>query len=164
MRFKPQLPAAGLMGRARAAIEVPASVPDAEALWYDLKRWPAFIDGFGHVVRDEGWPRAQGVLVWDSTPAGRGRVVERVSAQVPGQGQTADVEDPRLAGTQTVAFTAVDSGVGVTLSLDYRLKSGPAPLRPILDALFIGRAIQDSLRRTLVRFGRELEADREFGS
>jgi hypothetical protein len=32
----------------------------------------------------------------------------------------------------------------------------------VLDALFIGRAIRDSLRRTLVRFGRELEADREL--
>jgi len=150
------------MGRARAAIEVPASVPDAEALWYDLKRWPAFIDGFGHVVRDEGWPRAQGVLVWDSTPAGRGRVVERVSAQVPGQGQTADVEDPRLAGTQTVAFTAVDSGVGVPLSLDYRLKGGVPGLGVLVDLLFIGRAMRDSLRRTLVRFARELEAAAEL--
>jgi uncharacterized membrane protein len=149
------------MGRARAAIEVPGGVEQAEALWYDLPRWPAFVDGFGHVVRDEGWPRAAGVLVWDSTPAGRGRVVERVSAQVPGQGQTADVEDPRLTGTQTVAFTALDDGVGVTLTLDYRLKQG-GPLRPVLDALFVGRAIRDSLRRTLVRFGRELEADREL--
>ena len=151
------------MGRARAAIEVPGRIGEAETLWYDLRRWPAFIDGFAHVVRDEGWPRADGVLVWDSTPAGRGRVVERVSAHVPGQGQTAEVEDPRLAGTQTVAFTMRNAGVGVTLTLDYRLKTGPAPLRPVLDALFVGRAIRDSLRRTLSRFARELEADRELG-
>jgi len=146
------------MGRARAAIEVAGGVEDAEALWYDLQRWPTFIDGFGHVVRrDDGWPATGATLVWDSTPAGRGRVVERVTAQVAGQGQTAEVEDPRLAGTQVVAFTALEDGVGVTLSLDYRLKQGIPVLRTLIDALFIGRAMRDALRRTLVRFARELE-------
>jgi hypothetical protein len=95
--------------------------------------------------------------VWDSTPAGRGRVVEHVTAHVTGEGQTADVEDPRVAGTQTVAFTPLEDGVGVTLSLDYKLKQG-GPLRALADVFFIGRAMRDSLRRTLVRFARELEA------
>ena len=149
------------MGRARAAIEVGGSVEGAEALWYDLQRWPTFIDGFARVVRAEGWPAAGGTLVWDSTPAGRGRVVEQVTAQVAGEGQTAEVEDPRLSGTQTVAFTALENGVGVTLSLDYKLKQG-GPLRALADVFFIGRAIRDSLRRTLVRFARELDAAAEL--
>ena len=149
------------MGRARAAIEVAGSVEDAEALWYDLQRWPTFIDGFARVVRSEGWPGGGGTLVWDSTPAGRGRVVEHVTAQVDGEGQTAEVEDPRLSGTQTVAFSALENGVGVTLSLDYKLKQG-GPLRALADLFFIGRAIRDSLRRTLVRFARELEAGAEL--
>src|SRR5436190_8722583 len=149
------------MGRARAAIEVGGSVEGAEALWYDLQRWPTFIDGFARVVRSEGWPAAGGTLVWDSTPAGRGRVVEQVTAQVAGEGQTAEVEDPRLSGTQTVAFTALENGVGVTLSLDYKLKQG-GPLRALADVFFIGRAIRDSLRRTLVRFARELDAAAEL--
>jgi len=144
------------VGRARAAIEVAGSVEDAEALWYDLQRWPTFIDGFARVVRSEGWPAGGGTLVWDSTPAGRGRVVEHVTAQVDGEGQTAEVEDPRLSGTQTVAFSALENGVGVTLSLDYKLKQG-GPLRALADLFFIGRALRDSLRRTLVRFARELE-------
>jgi hypothetical protein len=145
------------MGRARAAIEVAGSVADAEALWYDLQRWPTFIDGFARVVRSEGWPAGGSTLVWDSTPAGRGRVVEHVAAQVDGEGQTAEVEDPRLSGTQTVAFSPLENGVGVTLSLDYKLKQG-GPLRVLADVFFIGRALRDSLRRTLVRFARELEA------
>jgi hypothetical protein len=149
------------MGRARATIEVAGSVEDAEALWYDLQRWPTFIDGFARVVRSEGWPAAGGTLVWDSTPAGRGRVIEQVTAQVAGEGQTADVEDPRLSGTQTVAFSPLENGVGVTLSLDYKLKQG-GPLRVLADVFFIGRALRDSLRRTLVRFARELEAGAEL--
>jgi uncharacterized membrane protein len=151
-----------VMGRARAAIEVVGSVEEAEALWYDLDRWPTFVDGFAHVVRREGWPASGGTLVWDSTPAGRGRVVERVTAQVAGEGQTAEVEDPRLIGTQTLAFSALDDGTGVTLSLEYRLKQGVPVLRTLLDALFIGRAVRDSLRRTLVRFAREVEDERRL--
>src|SRR6266852_5062958 len=134
------------MGRARAAIEVAGIVEDAEALWYDLQRWPTFVDGFARVVRAEGWPDAGGTLVWDSTPAGRGRVVEHVTAHVAGEGQTAEVEDPRVAGT---------------LSLDYKLKQG-GPLRALADVFFIGRAMRGSLRRTLVRFARELEAAPEL--
>jgi uncharacterized membrane protein len=149
------------MGRARAAIEVGGSVEDAEALWYDLQRWPTFIDGFARVVRSEGWPAGGGTLVWDSTPAGRGRVVEHVTAQVDGEGQTAEVEDPRLSGTQTVAFSPLENGVGVTLALDYKLKQG-GPLRALADLFFIGRAMRDSLRRTLVRFARELESGAEL--
>jgi uncharacterized membrane protein len=149
------------MGRARAAIEVGGSVEDAEALWYDLQRWPTFIDGFARVVRSDGWPAGGGTLVWDSTPAGRGRVVEHVTAQVDGEGQTAEVEDPRLSGTQTVAFSPLENGVGVTLALDYKLKQG-GPLRALADLFFIGRAMRDSLRRTLVRFARELESGAEL--
>ena len=59
--------------------------------------------------------------------------------------------------TQTVAFAPLDDGVRVTLSLDYKLKQG-GPLRALADLFFIGRAMRDSLRRTLLRFARELEA------
>src|SRR5256885_14739761 len=112
------------MGRARAAIEVAGSVEDAEALWYDLQRWPTFIDGFARVVRSEGWPAAGGTLVWDSTPAGRGRVGERVTAQGAGEGETAGVEDPRLSGTPTGAFTAAGNGGGGAPAPDHKPKQG----------------------------------------
>ena len=35
------------MGKAQASVDVPGLASDAEALWYDPVRWPAFIDGFG---------------------------------------------------------------------------------------------------------------------
>jgi hypothetical protein len=149
------------MRRTRVALDLPGSVGEAEALWYDVERWPAFVDGFAHVVsRDGAWPAAGATLVWDSLPHGRGRVVERVVEHVAGQGQTAEIEDPRLRGTQTVAFEALDDGVGVSLALEYALQQG-GPLKAVIDALFIRRAIRDSLRRTLVRFGSELQSDGE---
>ena len=71
------------MGRATASIEVPGLASEAEALWYDPVRWAAWIDGFGHVVElSEDWP-AEGTLQWDSTPEGRGRVLETVTAYEP---------------------------------------------------------------------------------
>ena len=76
------------MGRASATITIPGvRIADAEALWYDLTRWPSFVEGFKHVVRVEGdWPAAGSVLVWDSVPDGRGRVTEAVASYVAARG------------------------------------------------------------------------------
>ncbi len=152
------------MARARAEIEVPGPISDAERLWYDTSRWPTFIEGFGHVAKREGdWPRTGARLVWDSRPNGRGRVVERVTAYEVRVAQTVQVEDPRITGTQTISFEPAEEGrCRVALEVEYRLKSG-GPLSPVVDALFVRRAFRDALRRTLVRFARELRSDRELG-
>ena len=45
------------MGRVSARIDVPGAASEAEALWYDHRRWPAFIDGCKHIARVTGdWP------------------------------------------------------------------------------------------------------------
>ncbi|HSD81316.1 MAG TPA: hypothetical protein VLB47_11660, partial [Solirubrobacteraceae bacterium] len=68
----------------RATVDVPVRASAAEALWYDTRRWPAFVDGLKHVASVEGdWPGAGARVVWDSHPGGRGRVVERVVAHEP---------------------------------------------------------------------------------
>ena len=151
------------MGAARAQIDLPAQVSAAEALWYDVQRWPSFVDGFSHVAKLEGdWPRAGARLVWDSTREGRGRVSERVVAYEVRSGQTVEVEDPRITGTQTVTFTPRPEGTSrLDLVLDYRIK-GANPLTPVVDVLFIRRAFNDALRRTLSRFRYELRADLEL--
>ena len=151
------------MGKARASVQLPGfRASEAEALWYDTSRWPTFVDGFAHVVSKEGeWPAAPSTLVWQSTPAGRGRVLERVTEYEPRLGQTAQVEDPKMSATQRVAFTPSDDGVEVTLSMEYTLKEG-GPLRPFMDFLFIRRAVTDALKRTVQRFARELETDAEM--
>src|SRR5215217_4911675 len=94
----------GLMGRATASVTVPGRASDAEALWYDPIRWPAWIDGFSHVIDlSPEWPAA-GTLKWTSKPGGRGLVLETVTAYEPRSGQTLSVEDERLRGTQRVEF------------------------------------------------------------
>jgi hypothetical protein len=88
-------------------------------------------------------------------------VVERVTRYEARVGQSAEVEDERLRGVQSIGFAALEDGVEVSLELEYALKEG-GPLKAITDVLFIRRALGDSLRRTLARFVRELAADREL--
>jgi len=147
------------VSRASATTVVPGRAAAAEELWYDRHRWPAWIDGFGHVVKlEDDWPQVGARLVWQSPPRGRGRVQERVTAYEPRVGQTVEVEDERLRGTQTVRFEPVGDAVRVTLTLDYELKERNV-LTPLLDPLFIRRELGDSLRRTLARFAHERRAE-----
>jgi hypothetical protein len=147
------------MGRTRASVTLPGLASDAEALWYDPQRWPAWVDGFGHAVKLEGdWPAVGARSVWDSKPGGRGRVVERVTAYAAREGQTVEVEDEKLRGTQRVSFVSGTDDVTVVLELEYELKERNA-LTPVADALFIRRALRDSLKRSLLRLARERRSD-----
>ena len=148
------------MSVARAITVVPGRIIEAEELWYDPHRWPAWVDGFGHVGRLEGdWPDVGARLVWDSPPRGRGRVQEVVTDYEPRTGQTREVEEERLRGTQTVRFESAGADeVQVTLTLEYELKQRNA-FTPLVDRLFIRRELTDSLRRTLTRFGHERRAE-----
>jgi hypothetical protein len=151
------------MGKAKASISVPGRAADAEALWYDPHRWQAWVDGFGHVVSlSDGWPRRGAELVWDSPPGGRGRVTERVVHYEMRLGQTIEVEDATMTGTQTVAFEPGPEEVEVTLTLDYRIKDRTA-FTPVVDLLFVRRAMTDALRRTVTRFANERKAEIQFG-
>ncbi|MCU0314863.1 MAG: SRPBCC family protein [Solirubrobacteraceae bacterium] len=145
------------MGRARASIVLEGTrISDAERLWYDRVRWPAFVDGMKQVIAVEGdYPEAGAKVVWESFPGGRGRVTERVVAYEARAGQEIETVDAKAAGTQRVTFAADGDGVRMTLELDYRLLE-PGPFSPITDLLFIRRAQGDALRRTLARFAREL--------
>ncbi|MGZ4268850.1 MAG: SRPBCC family protein [Solirubrobacteraceae bacterium] len=149
------------MGRVSAAITIAGRASDAEALWYDTARWPAFVDGLKHVARVEGgWPATGGRVLWDSFPGGRGRVQERVTAYEVRTGQTAAVEDERIRGTQQVRFAPAEGGLTVTLELDYALKDR-RPGMWLVDRLFVRRPQRDSLARTLRRFAVELAAERD---
>jgi hypothetical protein len=149
------------VSRVAARAVAPGTVEQAEALWFDLARWPAFVDGFATVARrDDEWPRA-GTLIWESTPHGRGRVLERVREHEPGRGQVADVEDERLRGVQTVSFHPVEGGVALALELDYALKQRN-PLTPLVDLVFVRRAVGDALQRTATRWARERRGDAEL--
>jgi hypothetical protein len=149
------------MGRAKASVAVPGLASEAEALWYDPVRWPAWVDGFGHVVEvSEHWP-ASGRAIWNSTPGGRQRVIEQVTAYEARGGQTLAVEDAKIRGTQRVTFTPGPEHTTVTLALDYELKER-TPVTWFVDVLFVRREMTASLRRTLDRFARERRGDMEL--
>ena len=93
-------------------------------------------------------------MIWKSVPGGRGTVTEKVTRALPGAlHQVAAVEE-RLDGTQTVTFAPVDEATWVELELDYNVSVG-GPFKPLVDALFIRRAQNDALARTLRRFRTE---------
>ena len=141
---------------------MPGRVVEAEALWYDRNRWAAWVDGFGHVARIEGdWPAVGSRLLWDSPPRGRGRVAERMTAYDPRSGSTVEVEDEKMYAVQRVTFEPDGlEQVRVTLALEWELKDEPR-FSGLIRPLFVGRAMRDSLRRTLARFAHERRAERE---
>ena len=148
------------MGKVKVELELPGvHASAAEELWYDTVRWPTFVDGLGHMFKvDEGWPREPGaVVIWDSKPGGRGRVLERVVSFEARVGQTVEVEDEKIHGRQTIGFQPSADGTAVTLELDYAIKQDRgAPA--VVDFLFVRRPMRDSLKRTLSRFEREVRA------
>jgi hypothetical protein len=132
----------------------PVTPPVAQRLWLDTNRWPTFVDGFGHIVSlDESWPEPGAKVVWESGPAGRGRVTERVTEN-SGNACATQVFDKQMTAIQAVRFAPNEDGCDVYLSLDYELSSG-GPLRWLTDVLFIRRALAMALERTLRRFSTE---------
>jgi uncharacterized membrane protein len=148
------------MRLAQASTVVPGSVDDAEAVWYDTAGWPRWVVGLARIESvSRDWPAAGGQVRWESGPAGRGHVTERVVSHEQSSGQTVEVEDDSIRATQTISFEPEDDSVTVTLSLAYQLKRR-SPLMKLVDVLFIRRAMTRSLQDTLSRFGFELEAAR----
>jgi uncharacterized membrane protein len=145
---------------AQASRTFDASVHEAEAVWYETARWPSWMPGLERVeVVGGGWPAVGAQVRWQSVPAGRGRVVERVLGYEPLGGQTVEVEDDSIHGRQTVSFSPENGKVAVVLSLSYELKQR-SPVMRLVDMLFIRRAMTRALEETLARFGAELEAAR----
>ena len=149
------------MRTARAQGDLVLTPEAALRLWTDVERWPSFVEGFArYLERSPEWPAPGASVVWESTPAGRGRVTEKVvESGGPDRFATQMFED-RLHGTQTFRVVESEGGSRAELSLDYELtKYGP--LSALADAIFIRRAVRDMLRRTLARFA--VEAEEEAG-
>jgi Polyketide cyclase / dehydrase and lipid transport len=137
------------------------TVHEAETCWYDTSRWPEWVDELTRVVAVEGdWPWPGATVIWESGPAGRGRVRERVIAYEPLGGQTVEVEDDSITGTQRVAFDPAAEGVELQLALSYSIKRR-SPLTPLLDLVFVRRPMTISLTRTVTRFALALAGSRE---
>ncbi len=136
------------------------TVHEAETCWYDTTAWPLWIDGLDRVDAVDGrWPEVGSSVQWVSGPAGRGHVTERVARYEPLTGQTVEVLDDSITGRQTVAFAPVDDAVEIVFTLEYEIRRRSI-FTPIVDFLFIRRAMETSLRTTLGAFGVELESRR----
>jgi hypothetical protein len=146
---------------ARAEGEVVLTPEAALRLWTDPNRWSTFMEGFARIVeRDPEWPAEGARLVWESVPAGRGKVTEKVVEPPASDRFASRVFEERLVGVQTFRAAESEGGSRVELSLEYTLtKYGP--LGAVADVIFIRRALRDSLRRTLFRF--KIEAEEEAG-
>jgi hypothetical protein len=141
----------------------PGSVHEAETCWYDVARWPQWVDELEHVLSVQGdWPHPGAVVTWQSGPAGRGRVTERVIAYEPLGGYTLEVEDDSITGEQSVSFDPADDGVEIGLGLRYRIKRR-SPLTPLIDFLFVRGVMVTSLEKTLGGFGAVLAESRHSG-
>ena len=154
----------------RASARSPLPLPPAEVLrlWSDVDRWASFVEGFARRLEvTDSWPEPGARVVWESTPDGRGRVTESVKENEPDRFST-QVYEKALVGTQTLRALPANGGIEgersdgagsqVELSLEYEL-TRYGPLRGIADAIFIRRALRDSLRRTLYRFAIEAEEE-----
>jgi len=133
------------------------ALPQAAAfdLWLDPARWPTFVDGWGRIQRrHERWPEPGATVVWQSRPGGRGTVTLKVLELEPPSKVVLLVYDDKLGGTETATFESDERGSRVHVSLDYELNDS-SPIKAIADALFIRRALRDSIRRTLGRFAIE---------
>jgi Polyketide cyclase / dehydrase and lipid transport len=146
---------------ARAEVDVALTPEAALRLWTDVSRWSTFVEGFARVAeQDPEWPAPDSRVIWESIPSGRGRVTEKVvDSGGPDRFSTMVFED-RMAGRQTLRAVESEAGARVELTLEYTLTSY-GPLSPLADALFIRRALRDSLRRTVARF--RVEAEEEAG-
>jgi Polyketide cyclase / dehydrase and lipid transport len=141
------------MGSVGTQLTFPGTVHEAETCWYEVDRWADWVDGLDRVVDVTGeWPREGATVTWESVPAGRGRVVERVVEFEQLREQTTEVRDASITGRQRVSFTPTADGVTVGLELDYKI-SNRSLLTPLVDFLFIKPAMRGSLRRSLERFG-----------
>ena len=146
------------MRTASAVSSVPLGPNEAMRLWTDVSRWPSFVEGFARRLDlSPEWPAKGSRVVWESNPDGRGRVTETV-LESEAQVFSTQVFEEQLMGTQTFQVAPADDGSEVALVLDYELAKW-GPLRGVADAIFIRRALRDSLRRTLFRF--EIEAEDE---
>jgi hypothetical protein len=143
---------------ASAVSSVPLGPDEAMRLWTDVSRWPSFVEGFARRLElSPEWPAKGARVVWESNPDGRGRVTETV-VESEARVFTTQVFEEQLMGTQTFQVAPAGGGSEVALALDYELAKW-GPLRGVADAIFIRRALRDSLRRTLFRF--EVEAEDE---
>ena len=138
------------------SIHIDAPLARTWDYYFEPRGWAAWVDGFGSVESADRYPDAGGTLTWVSTPAGRGRVTERVLEHEPRTAHRISFADPESSGELTTRFEVDGEGTRVTLELSYRLEQGGF-FSWISDRFFVRGQLAGSLRRTLQRLRLEVE-------
>ena len=144
------------MAKVTESVLVGASLAAAWDHYFDQEGWRAWVEGFERVERSEGYPEEGGTLVWQSNPAGRGTVTERVLAHEPRTLHRIAFEDPQSSGELTTRFAIEGEATRLTLELAYTVGGG-GPLSKLTDMLFARSQVIASLRRTLMDFRADVE-------
>jgi hypothetical protein len=144
------------MSSVSSSVAVSASLAEVWSYYFDPDGWPAWVDGFGRVESESGYPDADGSLRWVSGPAGRGVVLERVVEHEPRRLHRVSFEDPDTTGQLTVTFAIQGEATVVAQELEYRLRGG-GPFAKLTDWLFIRSQMRGSLSRSLARLKLEVE-------
>jgi hypothetical protein len=144
------------MAKLSESVLIGVSLAEVWDYYFEPTGWPAWVDGFAAVESATRYPERGGRLVWSSTPAGRGRVEERVLDHEPRKLHRIAFADPESAGELTTRFAVEGEGTRVTQELDYSLGRG-GPLARVTERLFIRGQMRGSLRRTLMRLRLEAE-------
>jgi uncharacterized membrane protein len=148
------------VGTVRETVTVEGSVHEALSVWCDTSRWPSWVEGMERVVSvTDGWPEVGGVVRWESTPAGRGSVTERVVSYEPLTAIESEIDENQMTAIQRVTFTPSEDTTEVALELSYRIRRRN-PLTPLIDVLFVRAPMRASLRTTLSRFNVEVALTR----
>lgn len=148
------------MGKVSEELQIPASLAETWGLYFDASKWPLWVDEFRRVDQiSGGYPELGGTLVWQSGPAGRGRVSETVLEHEPRRLHRIRYADPSSEGEQTTSFRIEGEGTRVGLELDYPLISGGI-LNWVTDVLFIRSQMAQMLTRSLEGMRSEAQAPR----
>ncbi len=135
---------------------VEASLAEVWDYYFEPRGWPAWVDGFQAVESAAGYPEEGGTLVWRSTPAGRGKVSERVLEHQPRRRHMIEFSDPESRGELLTTFEIEGEATRVTMRLDYRLAKAGV-FAAITERLFVRGQVVKALQRSLLRFKHEAE-------
>lgn len=144
------------MGKASAETIIDADLKEVWDTYFDEDRWRQWVEGFAQVESSDGYPERDGTLVWESIPAGRGTVHERVLDHEPRRRHRISFDDPESEGELDTTFEIRGPGVHVAQTMTYKIKH-PGFFGPATDIFFVRRQVVASLERTLANLKRETE-------
>ena len=139
------------------SVLVEASLAETWDHYSDPRAWGSWVDGSQTTLEaSPGYPDVGTTLRWRSIPAGRGEVVETVTAHEHRRRHAVEFEDPAMGGELETTFAIEGPGTRVGQSLTYRVLDRGL-IAGIGSLFFVKAQVRGSMQRTLVAFKHEVE-------